>query len=106
MPRALPLRGRPPGIETVGRRYGEHADVPSRFADHTSSGDSLVGDRALFAAVFDGRTNLGLVRWHSRESCERLGTLFQRIVERGDEPGAALPSDFGKDAAAALDKLF
>lgn len=66
----------------------------------------LVGDRALFAAVFDGRTNLGLVRWHSRESCERLAGLFQRIVERVDEPGSALPSDFGKDAAAALDKLF
>jgi len=69
---------------------------------------SLAGERALFAAVFDERTNLGLVRWHARESCERLAQLFQGMSERavgGQEPGAALPSEFGKDAAAALDKL-
>lgn len=45
--RSLPLRSRPSGIETIRRRYGEHADVPSGFADHASSSDRLIGDRAL-----------------------------------------------------------
>ena len=68
---------------------------------------ALVGDRALFAMVFDQRTNLGLVRYYAVETTRKLtqilGTIESSAAGRGSEQ---LASDFGSSAAAALDKLF
>ena len=66
---------------------------------------SLVGDRALFAMVFDERTNLGLVRYYAVESTRRLSEILKEINERTGET-QSLSSDFSTSAAAALDKLF
>lgn len=66
---------------------------------------SLVGDRALFAMVFDERTNLGLVRYYSVEATKRLGEILNEIDARVGET-ESLSSDFSESAAAALDKLF
>jgi predicted regulator of Ras-like GTPase activity (Roadblock/LC7/MglB family) len=66
---------------------------------------SLVGDRALFAMVFDERTNLGLVRYYAVESTKRLSEILAEIGERTGET-QSLSSDFHESAAAALDKLF
>ncbi len=63
---------------------------------------ALLGERALFAAVYDQRSNLGLVRWHAKESCGRMASVLQH---RSDVPPPALPGDYAKDAAAALDQL-
>ena len=63
---------------------------------------ALLGERALFAAVYDQRSNLGLVRWHAKESCCRMASMLKR---REDAPPPALPGDYAKDAAAALDQL-
>ena len=70
---------------------------------------SLVGDTALFATVFDGRTNLGLVRYYATETAQRLGATLEEMLNRA--PGAAegsdeLSKDFSESATAALDKLF
>jgi predicted regulator of Ras-like GTPase activity (Roadblock/LC7/MglB family) len=69
---------------------------------------ALVGDRALFAIVFDDRTNLGMVRYYAVETTRRLTDLLKDIATR-NATGAApqeLASDFSESAAAALDKLF
>ena len=66
---------------------------------------SLVGDRALFAMVFDERTNLGLVRYYSVEATKRLAEILSEIDQRTGET-ESLASDFQESAAAALDKLF
>ena len=66
---------------------------------------SLVGDRALFAMVFDERTNLGLVRYYSVEATKRLAEILNEIEARTGET-ESLSSDFSESATAALDKLF
>jgi predicted regulator of Ras-like GTPase activity (Roadblock/LC7/MglB family) len=71
---------------------------------------TLVGDRALFATVFDGRTNLGLVRYYATETAGRLATILNEMLSRpaneAPPPGDQISSDFSSSAAAALDKLF
>jgi predicted regulator of Ras-like GTPase activity (Roadblock/LC7/MglB family) len=69
---------------------------------------SLVGDRALFAMVFDERTNLGLVRYYAVETTRRLNSILGEIGSRkpSAEGAEGLASDFSTSAAAALDKLF
>ena len=70
---------------------------------------SLVGETALFATVFDGRTNLGLVRYYATETAQRLEAMVTEMRNRGplDRPGTdQLASDFSQSANAALDKLF
>jgi predicted regulator of Ras-like GTPase activity (Roadblock/LC7/MglB family) len=70
---------------------------------------SLVGERSLFAMVFDERTNLGLVRYYAVETSRRLSRIMDEMHNRDAESGAEygqLSSDFSSSAAAALDKLF
>lgn len=65
----------------------------------------LVGVRTLMAVLFDGRTNLGMVRFYAQETADRLDRVFVEIAaeERGTE---GLSKDFGADAESALDDLF
>lgn len=70
---------------------------------------SLVGETALFATVFDGRTNLGLVRYYATETAQRLEAMMAEMRNRPGPPqtgGDQLSNDFSQSAAAALDKLF
>lgn len=68
---------------------------------------SLVSDRALFAIVFDERTNLGLVRFYAQETQGRLQRLLASIEEQDSSADAqALADDYSSRAAAALDELF
>jgi predicted regulator of Ras-like GTPase activity (Roadblock/LC7/MglB family) len=71
---------------------------------------TLVGERALFATVFDGRTNLGLVRYYATETAGKLGEILNEMLARSATeaapPGDQLSSDFSSSATAALDKLF
>jgi predicted regulator of Ras-like GTPase activity (Roadblock/LC7/MglB family) len=70
---------------------------------------SLVGDRALFAMVFDQRTNLGLVRYYAVETTRRVDQILSEMAIRansGEARSVELSSDFSSSAAAALDKLF
>jgi predicted regulator of Ras-like GTPase activity (Roadblock/LC7/MglB family) len=68
---------------------------------------STVGDRALFAMVFDQRTNLGLVRYYAVETTRKLARIMDAIAASPQPPaGEGLAANFGQSAAAALDKLF
>jgi predicted regulator of Ras-like GTPase activity (Roadblock/LC7/MglB family) len=68
---------------------------------------SLVGDRALFAVVFDERTNLGMVRYYATETTRRLDIVLTEVANRAEGEGEEqLASDFSSSATAALDKLF
>ena len=63
----------------------------------------LVGDRTLLAILFDGRTNLGMVRFYAQETAERLGQILGSIAQEGRE--ANLSEAFGAGAAEALDEI-
>ena len=79
---------------------------------------SLVGERALFAIVFDERTNLGLVRFYAQEThrrrdgrckCarDRLERLLASIeAESAEREGESLADDYSSRATAALDEMF
>ncbi len=68
---------------------------------------SLVGDRTLLAILWDGRTNLGLVRFYATETVKRLVGVFDELAQRApDENTEQISGDFGSAAAAALDDLF
>ncbi|MFN0008819.1 MAG: roadblock/LC7 domain-containing protein [Planctomycetota bacterium] len=71
---------------------------------------TLVGDRALFATLFDGRTNLGLVRYYATETATHLAAILNEMTTRpaseAAPAGDQISNDFQSSAAAALDKLF
>lgn len=94
----------------MARQLGEEA-FNTLF--HQGSRESIqlsqVSNRALFAIVFDERSNLGLVRFYAQETLGRLQEILRRIDERpASEVDASqqLSSDFRKSATAALDELF
>ena len=64
----------------------------------------LIGNRTLMAALFDGRTNLGMVRFYAQESGERIEKILAEVQAEDRETG--LGEDYGEGAADALDKLF
>ena len=64
----------------------------------------LIGERTLMAILFDGRTNLGLVRFYAQESSRRICDILTEIAS--EERVATFSDDFEESAAEALDKLF
>lgn len=64
----------------------------------------LVGERTLMAVLFDGRTNLGMVRFYAQETAARLARIFLEIS--GQDRGVELAEDFSSSAEDALNKLF
>jgi predicted regulator of Ras-like GTPase activity (Roadblock/LC7/MglB family) len=78
---------------------------------HQGSRDSIqvniVGDRALFAMVFDQRTNLGMVRYYAVETVKRLDEILNEAgARKAPPPGVGLDAGFAQGATDALDKLF
>lgn len=64
----------------------------------------LIGERTLLATLFDGRTNLGMVRFYAQESAGRMNDILMEI--HAENRSADLNADFGSSAENALDKLF
>ena len=65
----------------------------------------LIGERTLLATLFDGRTNLGMVRFYAQEAAGRIREILVEIHAQ-DRSGANLNPDFQSGAEDALDKLF
>ena len=63
----------------------------------------LVGERTLMAVLFDGRTNLGMVRFYAQESAARIQEILDDVSNQDRSPD--LGADFGASAEDALDKL-
>lgn len=64
----------------------------------------IAGD-ALLAAVFDGRTTLGMVRLKTREVVPELAALLARVATE-ERPRVKLDSSFADDAVSEIDRLF
>lgn len=93
----------------MARLLGED-DFSTLFhqGDRTSIQVSQIGTRTLLGVVWDERTNLGLVRFYSQETTNRLGQIFQELAKREGPPAgeAGLASNYSHAATSALDKLF
>jgi len=92
----------------IARILGEDAfSTLSHQGAHQSIQVSIVGERTLFAVVWDERSNLGLVRFYSQETTKRLEQIFLDIATRPVDPNQPnLDEGYGDEAAAALDDLF
>jgi hypothetical protein len=58
----------------------------------------------LLATLFDGRTNLGMVRFYAQETAGRITEILEDISSQNRT--ADLTTEFGNRAEDALDKLF
>lgn len=93
----------------VARLLGEdNFSALSHQGAHQSIQVSTVGDRTLLAVVWDQRSNLGLVRFYSKETTKRLEQVFDEIATRPRRASTeeSISDDYGDEAAAALDELF
>ncbi|HED65430.1 MAG TPA: hypothetical protein ENJ09_07730 [Planctomycetes bacterium] len=63
----------------------------------------LIGDRTLMAILFDGRTNLGMVRFYAQETADRIGKVLEEVLAADRDSG--LSEDYGSSAESALDDL-
>ena len=64
----------------------------------------LIGERTLMAALFDGRTNLGMVRFYAQETGERIQAILEEV--RSEDRDTGLGEEFGEDVDNVLDELF
>jgi hypothetical protein len=64
----------------------------------------LIGERTLMATLFDGRTNLGMVRFYAQETAGRINEILIEIAAEDRRPG--LDQSFESSAGDALDRLF
>jgi len=65
-----------------------------------------VGPRTLMGVIFDGRTNLGLVRFYAQECNRRVKEILEAVEVESAGRGSGLDESFSASAEAALDKLF
>lgn len=78
---------------------------------HQGEGRSMfladVGGWAILAALFDGRTTLGMVRVKSRVLVPRFTTLFADFAARGPAaPLSELQPEWAAEAEDEIDRLF
>jgi predicted regulator of Ras-like GTPase activity (Roadblock/LC7/MglB family) len=66
---------------------------------------SEMGGGVLLAAVFDGRTTLGMVRLKTRQVVPELTQLIDRVARRPRHE-TALDASFADDAVSQIDRLF
>ncbi len=66
---------------------------------------SEIAGNALLAAVFDGRTTLGMVRLKTREVVPELEALLARVAGQ-ERPSVRLDRSFADDAVSEIDRLF
>lgn len=78
---------------------------------HAGEGRSMyladVSGYSILAAVFDGRTTLGLMRLKSRSTVPRLVELFEEIASRPDaNEGIGMDENWMSEAEDEIDRLF
>lgn len=64
----------------------------------------LVGNRVILVVIFDNRTSLGLVRLRVKKASEELETIFDRLLEKVNDPNHESP--FAEITDDDIDNLF
>lgn len=64
----------------------------------------IVSQRVILVVIFDGRSSLGLVRLRVRKANEELNHIFESLLRKVQEPGAASP--FAEITDEDIDNLF
>jgi len=62
--------------------------------------------QAILAALFDGRTTLGMVRLKTRNMVPAFASLFAGLASRGPDPGTPLDASWAEEAVGEIDRLF
>ena len=78
---------------------------------HQGEGDSMyladIAGWAILAALFDGRTTLGMVRLKSKAVVPKFATLFAGFASRTNTPPlGALHAEWAAEAGDEIDRLF
>ena len=78
---------------------------------HQGEGNSMfladLDGWAILAALFDGRTTLGMVRLKSKAIVPKFATLFAGFASRAPSPPlGALQAEWAEEAGAEIDRLF
>ena len=64
----------------------------------------LVDNRVILVVIFDKKTSLGLVRLRVKKASEQLNAIFESLLKKVEEPGAATP--FAEITDDDIDNLF
>jgi predicted regulator of Ras-like GTPase activity (Roadblock/LC7/MglB family) len=65
-----------------------------------------VGGAAILAALFDGRTTLGLVRLRLKTLIPAFAEQFVRLGEQSRQPLPELDADWALEAESEIDRIF
>ena len=78
---------------------------------HAGEGRSMyladVSGYSILAAIFDGRTTLGMIRLKSRTTVPKLAELFHEIASRqNSQVGIGMDANWMSEAEDEIDRLF
>jgi predicted regulator of Ras-like GTPase activity (Roadblock/LC7/MglB family) len=59
--------------------------------EHQNIHIQIVGQRVILVVIFDERSSLGLVRLRVRKASQSLTEIFERLVEKMQDPNMAAP---------------
>jgi predicted regulator of Ras-like GTPase activity (Roadblock/LC7/MglB family) len=65
---------------------------------------SIVGGRVILVVIFDGRSSLGLVRLRVKKASQELGTIFDALMRKLEDPSSGSP--FAEITDEDIDNLF
>jgi predicted regulator of Ras-like GTPase activity (Roadblock/LC7/MglB family) len=65
----------------------------------------LVGNRVILVVIFDAKSSLGLVRLRVRKATDELNKIFEELLNKTHDPGAA-DSPFAEITDDDIDSLF
>ncbi len=67
---------------------------------------SLVGNRAILATVFDGKTTVGMVQLYNKEVSEKIAKIFEHSQKNPRPDDEKIDDNFGTNAKEKLDEFF
>ena len=59
--------------------------------EHQNVHIQIVGQRVILVVIFDERSSLGLVRLRVRKANHSLNTIFEKLIEKANDPNLSSP---------------
>ena len=59
--------------------------------EHQNVHIQIVGQRVILVVIFDERSSLGLVRLRVRKANQALNDVFEKLIEKANDPNASSP---------------